>query len=68
MPDNHPDIGSSCYNTSSSYCQASDVHRAIERACEALRIFQAALPPSHLQVKVAHELVRAVEGDLARRA
>ncbi len=68
LPENHPLIGSSCLNISKSYCLVDDFHRAIERAREALRIFQAALPPSHPHVKMAQELVRRLEGSIARRA
>jgi len=68
LPENHSDIGMSCYNIGLSYRQAGDLHRAVERAREALRIFQATLPPSHPLVKTAQELVRQIEGDIARRA
>ncbi len=68
LPKNHPDIGGSCLNISLSYRQAGDFHRAIERAREALRILQAALPPSHSHVKTAQELVRQIESNIARRA
>jgi len=69
LPENHPDIGTSCYNISLSYRQAGDFHRAIERAREALRIFQAALPPSHPRVEQAQKQVRQLEGDsIVRRA
>ena len=68
LPENHPHIGTSCFNISLSYRQAGDFHRAIERAREALRIWQA-LPPSHPHVQMAQELVRQLEGDIiARRA
>jgi hypothetical protein len=68
LPENHPEMGISCFNISSSYRQAGDFHRAIERAREALRILQAALPPSHPHVKMAQERVRQLEGNMARRA
>jgi len=68
LPENHPNIGLSCFNISLSYQQAGNFHRAIDRAREALRTFQAALPPSHPHVKMAHEQVRKLEGALARRA
>ena len=68
LPENHPDIGTSCFNISLSYHQFGDSHRAIARAREALRIFQAALPPSHPSVKTAQELVRQIEGNITRRA
>ena len=68
LPENHPDLGISCFNMSSSYGKAGDFHRAIEKAREALRIWQAALPPSHPHVKMAQERVRKLEGSIARRA
>ena len=68
LPENHPDIGISCFNISSSYGRAGNFHSAIERAREALRIWQAALPPSHPHVTMAQELVRQIDGDIARRA
>ena len=68
LPENHPEIGSSCLNISKSYCLVDDFHRGNERAREALRIFQTALPPSHPHVKMAQELVRRLEGIIARRA
>ena len=68
LPQNHPDLGASCFNLSLSYRQTGDFHRAIERAREALRIWQAALPPSHPHVKMAQERVRQLEDDIARRA
>jgi hypothetical protein len=68
LPENHPDIGTSCFNISISYGQAGDFHRAIEKAREALRIWQAALPPSHPHVKMAQERVSQLEGDIDRRA
>ena len=67
LPENHSEIGTSCLNISLSYRQVGDFHRAIERAREALRIFQAALPPSHPHVKMAQERVRQIEGNIARR-
>ena len=68
LPENHSDIGESCVNISISYHRAGDFRRAIERAREALRIFQATLPPSHPHLKTAQELVRLIQGDIARRA
>jgi len=72
LPENHSDIGLSCFNLSLSYVsygQVGDFHRAIERAREALHIFQAALPPSHPHVQMAQEIVCYLEGDIiARRA
>ena len=67
LPENHPEVGLSCFNISLSYREAGDFHRAIERAREALRMFQAVLPPSHPHVKMAQELVRQLEGSIARR-
>ena len=61
LPKNHPDVATSCFSVSSSYCQAGDFHRAIERAREALRIWQLALPPGHEDVVAAQELVRRLE-------
>jgi hypothetical protein len=68
LPKNHPQIGTSCFNISISYRQSGNFLRAIERAREALRILQATLPPSHPSLEQAQELVRQIEGDLARRA
>ncbi len=68
LPENHSDIGESCVNISISYQQAGDFRRAIEMAREALRIFQATQPPSHPHSKMAQELVRLIQGDIARRA
>jgi tetratricopeptide (TPR) repeat protein len=67
LPENHPDIGTSCFNISLSYGQAGDFHQAIKKAREALRIWQAALPPSHPHVERARMLVRQIEGNIARR-
>ena len=69
LPENHPDIGISYLNLSYSYRQAGDFNRAIERAREALRIFQAALPPTHPHVEQAQKLIHHLEGsNAARRA
>ncbi len=69
LPENHPVIGMSCFNLSLSYRQAGDFHGAIQRAREALRIFQATLPPSHPRVEQAQKLVHHLEGSsTARRA
>ncbi len=69
LPENHPEIGSSCFNLSLSYREAGDFHRASERAREALHIWQAALPPSHPDVTMAQRLVCELEGyNIARRA
>jgi len=53
--------GMSLYNISSSYRRAGDMSRAMECAREALRIWQAALPPGHKHVVDAEELVRRLE-------
>ena len=57
----HLITGMSLYNISFSYEQAGDLHRAIECAREALRIWQAALPPGHEDVVDAEERVRDLE-------
>ena len=53
--------GMSLYNISFSYEQAGDLDRAIECAREALRIWQAALPPGHEDIVDAEERVRDLE-------
>ncbi len=68
LPVNHPSIGTSCFNISFCYGQAGDFSLAIERAREALRTWQATLPPSHPLVEQAQQLVRKIEGNIARRA
>ena len=58
LPENHPDIGISCLNISVSCLKVTDqtnFHRALQFAREALRIFQATLPPSHPLVKQAQD-------------
>ena len=57
----HLITGMSLYNISFSYEQAGDLHRAIECAREALRIWQAALPPGHEDIVDAEERVRDLE-------
>ena len=57
----HVFTGMSLYNISLSYEQAGDLDRAIECAREALRIWQAALPPGHKDIVDAEELVRDLE-------
>ena len=47
---------------------AGDVQAALQLAREALRIFQATLPPTHPHLQQAREVVRQFEGDSARRA
>jgi hypothetical protein len=53
--------GLALYNISCSYVQAGDLFRAMECAREALRIWQAALPPGHEDVVDAQKLVRRLE-------
>ena len=53
--------GMALYNISFSYKRAGDMSRAMECAREALRIWQAALPPGHEDVVDAEELVRRLE-------
>ncbi len=68
LPENHPDIGATCFNISISYQHAGDNHQAIERAREALRIRQITLPPSHPHIEQAQTWVRQIEVEIARRA
>ncbi len=56
--------GMSLYNISVSYEQAGDLNRAIQCADEALRIWEAALPPGHEDVVAA--MVRCQELKRAR--
>ena len=53
--------GMALYNISLSYKQAGKISLAVECAREALRIWQAALPPGHRYVVDAEELVRRLE-------
>ncbi len=53
--------GMALYNISCSYEQAGDMSLAMECAREALRIWQAALPPGHKHVVAAEKLVRRLE-------
>ena len=39
---------------------------ALEKAYEAQRILQAALPPSHVHVQKVQQLIRLIEGIFAR--
>ena len=64
LPENHPHIGKACCGIAIHYYQASDFHRALQFCREALRIFQATLPPSHPQVSMTQLLVRQLEGKL----
>ena len=68
LPENHPGIGISCLNLGISCRKVGDLHRALQFAREALRIFQATLPPSHPHVTRAQQLVLLCEGDTARRS
>ena len=67
LPENHPDIGISCFNLGISCHKVGDLHRALQFAREALRIFQATLPPSHPHVTQAQQLVLRYEGDISAR-
>ena len=51
----------SLYNISFSYEQAGDLHRAIECAREALRIWQATLPQGHEDIVDAQKRVLRLE-------
>ena len=68
LPENHPDIGISCFNLGNSCHIVGDLHRALQFAREALRIFQATLPPSHPLFTQVQQLVLRCEGDTARRS
>jgi len=59
--------GLALYSISFSYKQTGDMSRAMECAREALRIWQAALPPGHEDVVDAEKLVRDVEQALQER-
>ena len=48
------------HNLSISYKHVGDIHRALESAREALRIYQTALPPSHPYVSAAQQHVRVI--------
>ena len=67
LPENHPHIGISCLNLGISCYKVGDLHRALQFAREALRIFQATLPPSHSHVTQAQQLVLLCEGDISAR-
>ena len=53
--------GLALHTISFSYERAGDMSRAIDCAREALRIWQAALPPGHEYVVAAEKLVRRLE-------
>ena len=61
LPLGHPSIALSLHNISLSYEQAGDMQRATDCAREAVRIWQAALPPGHPHLKAAEENVRRLE-------
>ena len=65
LPENHPQKGTLCFNFSIHLGRTGYTHRATEMAWEALRIFQATLPPSHPDVKKAQDYIRQIE--LTRR-
>ena len=67
LPENHPEIGLSCFHLGISCHNVGDLHRALQFAREALRIFQATLPPSHSHVTQAQQLVLLCEGDISAR-
>ena len=67
LPENHPGIGNACLTLSFSYNQSGQYHRSLQFAREALRIFQATLPPSHPHVTQAQQLVLLCEGDISAR-
>jgi hypothetical protein len=60
--------GLSLYNLSLSFEQAGDLLRAMASAREALRIFQAALPPSHPHVAAAQRRVGYIERAIQKLA
>ncbi len=53
--------GLALYNISFSYEKNGSLPRALERAREALRIWQASLPPGHEEVALAQSQVRRLE-------
>ena len=58
LPENHPDIGITCFNLGVNYHGCGDFIRALQFAREALRILRATLPPSHPQINQAQQLER----------
>ena len=56
-PPGHPDIALSLYNISESHERVGDMLRAMDCACENLRMKQAALPRRHLHLKAAYKKV-----------
>jgi hypothetical protein len=61
LPENHPDIGSSCFSLGISYLQTGNLGHAVEKARESLRIWQATLPQSHPNIETALQLVSQIE-------
>ena len=53
--------GMALYNISASYTATGSLPRALECAREALRIWQASLPPGHEHVALAQSQVRRLE-------
>ena len=53
--------GMTLYNLSASYIASGSLPRALECAREALRIWQASLPPGHENVADAQSIVRRLE-------
>jgi tetratricopeptide (TPR) repeat protein len=65
LPENHPRIGHQMFQIGNIFAQAGEFHRAIEKAGEALRVFQAALlPSSHPYVEMNQTLVRYCQNRL----
>ena len=60
--------GISLFNLSLSYEQSGDLFRSMASAREALRIFQAALPPWHPHVAAAQRLVGNIEWAIQKLA
>ena len=61
LPPGHPDIATSLYNISLSYERAGDLRRATNCAREAVRVWQAALPPGPPDIQDAENNVRRLE-------
>jgi hypothetical protein len=55
-------------NLVNSYFNLGRHQDALEKAYEAQRILQAALPPSHVHVQKVQQLIRLIEGIFARPA
>ena len=67
LPANHTSLGIACFNISISHENMGNLHSAIEMAHEALRIFQATLPPSNPYVQKSQLRLRLMENDAGRR-